>query len=327
MRRQHVVWALDPSLVDNLVLYPDAVRNGEVWRVVTWPLANEPSLWTVLTLAIFWYFGREIEGLLGRMRFAAFLFILTVIPGLVGVVLDLAEAGMRPLEFGVFLVFVAEYPFARFFFGIPAWALGAVFVGIEVLQLLGLRQEEGIILLFVTIATAALTARSMGLATSLPWIPKIPWPGTGSSGPRRRRTPPAWRRRGRHRAVGGLVTHRADAAHQPAPAAGDAGSDQAELDGLLEKILDHGMESLTPTRSVGSTSSPSACATAGDDAFPQLFGESDRKCRRGTTVEDSGTAGRGGSGRCGCARRWPRARACPRRRTCRRRCHPRGRGR
>ncbi len=240
------VWALDPSLVDNLVLYPDAVRNGEVWRVVTWPLANEPSLWTVLTLAIFWYFGREIEGLLGRMRFAAFLFILTVIPGLVGVVLDLAQAGMRPLEFGVFLVFVAEYPFARFFFGIPAWALGAVFVGIEVLQLLGLRQEEGIIFLFVTIATAALTARSMGLATSLPWIPKIPWPGTGSSGPRRRRTP-------RPRGGGEVVTGPWAASSRTGPTRptslpqppGIAGSDQAELDALLEKIHDHGMESLT----------------------------------------------------------------------------------
>ena len=42
----------------------------------------------------------------------------------------------------MFLVFIAEYPFARFFFGIPAWAIGAVIVGIEVLQLLGDRDER-----------------------------------------------------------------------------------------------------------------------------------------------------------------------------------------
>ena len=47
-------------------------------------------------------------------------------------------------------------------------------------------ETDRLVLLFVTIATAALTARSMGLAQSLPWIPKIPWPGSG--GGRRRRT-------------------------------------------------------------------------------------------------------------------------------------------
>ncbi len=41
----------------------------------------------------------------------------------------------------MFLVFIAEYPFARFFFGIPAWAIGAVIVGIQVLQYLGLRPD------------------------------------------------------------------------------------------------------------------------------------------------------------------------------------------
>jgi membrane associated rhomboid family serine protease len=242
------VWAADPSLVGNLILNPAAVKDGELWRLLTWPLANEPSLWTVITIAIFWYFGREIEGLLGRMKFAYFLIILTVIPGLVGVFLDLVQAGIRPIEFGVFLVFIAEYPFVRFFFGIPAWVLGAVFVGIEVLQLLGLREEEGIVFLFVTIATAALTARSMGLATSLPWIPKIPWPGSGASA-RRRRTP-------RPRSGGGDVVagpwstsartgpSRGSTLPQPPSPTGSDG-DQAELDALLDKISERGMDGLS----------------------------------------------------------------------------------
>ena len=180
------VWAASRDVWENLVLLPDSVRGGEIWRLATWPLANQPGLWEVLTIAIFWYFGREIEGLLGRTKFAIMLLLLAIVPGLVGTLLDIGDFSLRAVELAVFLVFIAEYPYVRFFFGVPAWAIGAVIVGIQVLQYLGFRETERIILLFVTIAVAALTARSMGLATSLPWIPKIPYPGgTGSRRKRR----------------------------------------------------------------------------------------------------------------------------------------------
>ena len=211
-----------------------------MWRLVTWPLANEPGIWAVLTIAIFWYFGREIEGLLGRTKFAIMLLLLAVVPGLVGVALDIGDFSLRAIEFGVFLVFIAEYPYVRFFFGIPAWAIGAVFVGIEVLQYLGFRETERIVLLFVTIAVAALTARSMGLAQSLPWIPKIPYPGTGGGRSRRKRRAP------RGSATGAVIdgpwgtssrsgpTRGASLPQPPRPV--DDPHDQAELDHLLDKI-------------------------------------------------------------------------------------------
>jgi hypothetical protein len=241
------LYAADRSLWNELVLWPDDVRNGEVWRILTWPLANDPDLWTVITLAIFWYFGREIEGLLGRARFAVLLLLLTVIPGLVGTLVDWPQAGLRPIELAVFLVFVAEYPYARFFFGIPAWALGAVFLGIELLQLLADRNQEGILFLLATIATAAITARSMGLASSLTWIPAIPIGRSSSSGGHKRRPP---RRRG-----GGDVV----AGPWPSTRSGPSGSsglpqpppppaytaEQAELDALLDKISEVGMDGLT----------------------------------------------------------------------------------
>ena len=245
------VWALEPdSSGSTSSSLPAAVRDGELWRLFTWPFANEPSLWTVITLAIFWYFGREIEGLLGRTKFAIMLLLLTVIPGVVGTILDLPQAGIRPLELAVFLVFIAEYPFARFFFGIPAWALGAVFVGIEVLQLLGERNEKGIIFLFVTIATAALSARAMGLAQSLPWIPKIPIPSGGGGGGRKRR-PPTRLAGGGGEVVAGpwSATSRtgpsrsATLPQPPAPASSE--HDQAELDALLDKISANGMDGLS----------------------------------------------------------------------------------
>ena len=242
------VWALDPEIVRNLILDPSAVRDGELWRLFTWPFANEPTLWAVITLGIFWYFGREVEGMLGRTRFAWLLLLLTVVPGIFGVALDIALAGLEPVELAVFLVFIAEYPFVRFFFGIPAWAIGAVIVGIQLLQYLGQRQTERIVLLFVTIATAALTVRSMGLAQSLPWIPKIPWPGSGRSGRKRRSRGP---RGGGGEVVAGPWSassrsgpSRSTTLPQP-PSVVPADNDQAELDMLLDKISANGMDGLT----------------------------------------------------------------------------------
>ena len=234
------VWAADKSLLIDLALLPDEVRSGQVWRLITWPIPTEPDLWTVITVAIFWYFGREIEGLLGRNRFAWFLVIVTVVPALVATALNLPQIGIRPLEFAVFLVFIAEYPFARFFFGIPAWALGAVFLGLEVLQLICERNEKGIVFLFVTLATAGLVARSFGLLASLPWVPKVPLPGGGSSGGHRRRPSRRSKSSGRSVVEGpwGAPTGRS------APSA-DALAAQMELDELLDKIAAGGMDALT----------------------------------------------------------------------------------
>ena len=228
------VWAIDRSLLEPLILWPEKVLDGQIWRLITWPIPTEPSLWTVITLAIFWYFGREIEGLLGRNRFAWFLAIVTVVPGIVGTLLDIPEAGIRPIEFAVFLVFIAQYPFARFFFGIPAWALGLVFIGVEVLQLIGLREEKRIVFLFVTLATAAITARSFGLATSLPWIPKVP---LGHS-KKPKRSKPA-------RSSGRTVVEGPWSPPTSRTNGADAFSAQVELDELLDKISAGGMESLS----------------------------------------------------------------------------------
>jgi membrane associated rhomboid family serine protease len=234
------VWAIDRSVLAWLALIPSRVLQGEIWRLVTWPIPTEPTLWTIITLAIFWYFGREIEGLLGRNRFAWFLLTLTLVPAVVATILNLPQAGIRPLQFAVFLVFIAQYPFARFFFGIPAWALGAVFVGLEVLQLVGMRNERGIVFLFVTIATAAITARSYGLATSLHWVPVLALPGSGTE-----RAKPAKNPRRSGRSPRGTVVDGPWPAPAPSFPTPDSVAAQAELDMLLDKISASGLESLT----------------------------------------------------------------------------------
>jgi len=231
------------------VLLPDEVKGGQVWRLVTWPLANEiaTSIWPVLTIAIFWYFGRELEERLGRNRFGLFLLLLAVIPGLVATFLDISDYGLSAVQFGVFLVFVAENPYARFFFGIPAWVLALVLIAIDVLRLLSLGQSERLVVLFVSIATALITARTMGLATSVPWIPALP---IGAGAGERTKRP----KRGGGRRRGDVVAGPWTRADQPGggltslpqpPRPGPSPADQAELDELLDKISAGGMDALS----------------------------------------------------------------------------------
>lgn len=224
------VWAASPDLLDPLILWPDDVRGGQVWRLATWPIANEPIIWTVITIAMLWYFGKELERLVGRNKFAILLLLLAIVPGVFGTLLDIPQAGIRPVEIAIFCVFVAEYPNIRFFFGVPAWVFGAVIVGIEVLQLLGLRQSDRIILLIVSLGTAAIASRSFGLLAEYAWIPKIGGGGGGSSRQQQRRS--HGRRLGSGRNADRVVS---------GPWTGPSPVDQAEMDHLLDKMNSVGL--------------------------------------------------------------------------------------
>lgn len=207
-----------------LVLFPDLVRNAEVWRVVTWPLYNPPSIWTVITLAMLWYFGRDLESEMGRRRFLYFILALIVIPGLVATGVDWTLFGVRWVEIGVFIAFAAEHPNLRFFFGIPAWVIAAVVVGIQMLELLDAGAFDGILVLLSTVAVALLGMKALGLGTELAWLPNINrGSGAGKSKAKRRTA----------RKAGGNMSVVASP------------WDQAELDRLLDKMGSGGMSNLS----------------------------------------------------------------------------------
>ena len=251
------VWALEGpehEVLGKLILLPEKVLDGQIWRIATWPVPNEPDIWLVIMLAIFWYFGTEVERLLGRVRFAVLLGLVTVIPGIAGTLIDLPQAGIRPIEMCVFLLFVAEYPFIRFFFGIPGWVIGAVILGIEILQLLGERDEKGIVFLFVALAVAAITARTMGLLGNYPWVPAVPIGGPAAAGASDvtieaagARSASSWRRRSRRWTVDGTATRTGPSGTAAATPHRRRvrRADQAELDALLDKISESGMDGLT----------------------------------------------------------------------------------
>ena len=225
-----LIYALEPidkPILTKLALIPGEVTSGQAWRVLTWPLANgldQQLLWVLISIAVLWYFGSRLEEQVGRTKFAWFLVMIIVIPGLVGTALDLPQAGVHTVQLVVLLTFIAEYPNVRFFFGIPAWVLGAVYVAAEVLQLAGDRNGRHLLFFIVSLLVGALAARSVGMLEGFAWIPKI-------GIPHRRRGPKRSRR--------------------PAVVAGPwAGSntfshDQSELDDLLDKISATGMNSLS----------------------------------------------------------------------------------
>jgi membrane associated rhomboid family serine protease len=222
-----LVYAIDKTILIRLALIPDEITSGQVWRIVTWPLANgfdQQLLWVIVSIAVLWYFGSRLEEQVGRTNFAWFLTMIILIPGLVGTALDLPQAGVHTVQLVVLLAFIAEYPNVRFFFGIPAWVLGAVYVAAEVLQLTGDRAGRHLLFFVVSLVVGALAARGVGMLDAYPWIPKV-------SMPHRRREP----RRSRRPAV---VTG-------PWAGSNTVSAAQSELDELLDKISATGMNSLS----------------------------------------------------------------------------------
>jgi hypothetical protein len=235
------VWAISPGFVDGalepLVLFPDKVTSGQIWRLFTWPFVSAPDpqfLWTVVRIALFWWFARDIEAQIGRVKFAILLGILVLVCGLVATGLDVPLAGLRYVEIPIFVLYVAEHPGAQFFFGIPGWIIAVVFVGAESLDLVADRQWELLVVLAVSIATGLLVGRYYGLAAEQKWIPHI---GGGRNRSRSSRSRPSSRTRGNR---------------GPAVVAGPwegstvgSSSAQAEVDRLLDKISAVGMDGLT----------------------------------------------------------------------------------
>ena len=235
-----IEWAFEGSfgpLQTNLWLDPDAVMSGKVWTLLTWPIAYPGGigLFDIIALVILWYFGTEIEGLLGRKRMAWFLGLITAGLGLLWVaVVELSSlygqlSSVNQIELMVLLVFIAEYPGRRFFFNIPGWVLGLVFIAVTVLGYVGARDWLLLLNFALGLVLTAIIARSMGLMSEWRGVPAL----------RIRRTPKPKRQR---RVSSGPTV--VQGPWQP-PEGPPVSRDQAALDALLDKISASGMDSLT----------------------------------------------------------------------------------
>lgn len=214
-----------PGMVSLLAYIPDAVLGGEVWRIFTWPLANGMGLWPILTLVMLWYFGKDIESTLGRNTMARlFLGIwvsLTLSAAVIGVMLpDAVLVGLRLVQFSILLLWIAENPRRPFFFAIPAWVLGSVFLAVQVLQMVGGRMWGSLFVLLFGLFGVAVAAKSVGMLSNASFIP-----GGHKKKTRTHRSPSTSRQ-----------PSRGDRRHT---------SDEDRMDALLGKISAEGIHSLS----------------------------------------------------------------------------------
>jgi hypothetical protein len=160
------------------------------------------------------------------------------------VLIDVPQAGIRTVELGVFVAYALENPRTRFMFNIPAWIMAAVIVGIEVLQLSGNRDGGGIVLLFVLLATAVVMLKSLGMGSDLPaWVPRVPLPGI--VGPKRKPGPTKRAKDLIKRAEKAEASVTDISTMRPMEVSPEAKrARQAKIDGILDKISAHGINSL-----------------------------------------------------------------------------------
>jgi len=122
-----------------------------------------------------------------------------------------------------------------FFFGIPAWVIAAIYVGIDSLRYLGDRAYEPLVLELAVIVIGLLGARQCGLLSHLQFIPQV-------VGKRPQGVKASRGKAGRGKAKrGGPTVVTGPWAPEPAHTA----ADQTELDLLLDKISANGMDSLS----------------------------------------------------------------------------------
>lgn len=220
-----------------------AVQDGEVWRIFTWPFFIEPGasvFWTILLYAIFYLLGSQLEARMGRRPYTIFLAALTIGAGVFMSVFQLitnisgGAGGLRYLELCVLVGFALAWPDARFWPGIPAWAIAAGIVAIDLLQSLADRDNYSIVMLLVIIGLALVLLRGMGFAEGQAWIPRVRLPTAfGADVPRSRREgrPSRARRKSNLKPVA------------PDPVQSDLAD--MEIDALLDQVANEGLDSLT----------------------------------------------------------------------------------
>jgi membrane associated rhomboid family serine protease len=232
------MWAIEGTnheISRKLFLAPQKVLDGEIWRLLTWPLVNQASFWTIFLFFILYMLGNQLENLMGRRTFLYLLLALTVIPALVVTLTSLSNSdsiglyGLRFVELGVLIAFAAQFPFARFWPGIPAWGIVSVIVGLQFLDALQMRSGLHALALLSVALTALLGMRSLGYATDLHWVPALPIGGKSKIHSHERTKRKKRFRKNHLRAVSDFRDRHTE----------------KEIDQILDQVADEGVESLS----------------------------------------------------------------------------------
>ncbi|MFP6666987.1 MAG: rhomboid family intramembrane serine protease [Pirellulales bacterium] len=121
------------------------VDHWKVWESLTYGFAHSPNkpLHILFNMFVLWFFGREIEDMLGRSKFLMFYLTAIVISGLIGNFSELLVGGGYVLGasgavVAVMLLFIIHFPRRTLLvWGVlpmPAWVLGALCIAMDVIE-------------------------------------------------------------------------------------------------------------------------------------------------------------------------------------------------
>ncbi|HRE80189.1 MAG TPA: rhomboid family intramembrane serine protease [Opitutaceae bacterium] len=205
----------------------DSVRvmKGEIWRLATYGLVNQPTLWFAIDMVMIIWFGRELEKFFGRRKFlslyAGFYFLPPVVLTLAGLWMPTGLQGQTG-GFGLFIAFATLYPNTPMLFNLLAKWVAMALVGLYVLIALSARDWISMLRLITTTGFAYAFVRHAQGQWELPSLRPAP------TKPKLRVLPDLKTERGER-----TVPRR------------DTTSNMAEVDALLDKIAKSGISSLT----------------------------------------------------------------------------------
>ncbi len=154
-----------------LVFTSDAVLRGEIWRIVTYGLVNQPTIFFAISMLMIVWFGRELEKVFGRRRFLTFfgcVYVLTpLLFTILGPWLPMTLAGETG-SFALFIAFAAFYPNIPVFFGLLAKWLAVILVGLYTLMAISRRDVGDLISLWATALFAVAYVRHQQGRFSVP---------------------------------------------------------------------------------------------------------------------------------------------------------------
>lgn len=139
----------------------DAARPWYWFRILTAAFAHNDAGHLFGNMLVLFFFGRPIEGVYGSKKFLWMYLTAAIFANIVWLLVEAAKPGFSSVlgasgaTTAVFLLFCVHFPHQKIyllffpFFGIPAWIMGVIFIGQDVLGQLGMSTQEGVNVAFL----------------------------------------------------------------------------------------------------------------------------------------------------------------------------------
>lgn len=243
--------AVQDPLTRTLELDVSGVVGGEVWRVVTYAFVHLGIFHIIFTVIFLVWIGRQVEDLYGSKEYLGFFLVSTLIGGVAYTAVGAVTPAVPPLVgpsgavTAVLVLFALHYPtrtiLYRFFIPIRVWLLVVIYAVVDVFGLAGGHRNPPAVAVHLAGAAFAFVYHTYTLRV-LNWLPR--GSSRGATRPKPRSQPRARRDERQPEPAAAASATGAATALAVGPAAVDEHL-EAKLDEVLEKVQQHGKESLT----------------------------------------------------------------------------------